>query len=150
MFTDRGGESVRHRAPWLVGLKLTSQLMFPDGDRNSPPVAVCIGTLVVGPGTVVEVGELVVVDAGAEDDVVEAPVVLVLVLGEAAFGLELHAASIRVATSTTAPHARRTTRERPMAPPGARAPWVVSPPERSRRLLRPVPPPPEPRQPARR
>ena len=107
MFTERGGWSVRQRAPSFVGLKLTSQLMFPEGERNSPPVGVCIATNGVGtPGTVVEVGELVVVGDGALDVVVEAALVLVEAV-EAVPGPELQAASSSVAPSATAPDTRR-------------------------------------------
>jgi len=91
--------------------------MFPDGDRNSPPVAVCIGTKGVGtPEIVVGVGEPVVVVAGAVDDVVDEAVVVVAVPGP-----PVHAARSTAAPSTRAPQVLRAgNRERTVALPGTR------------------------------
>ena len=91
-----------------------SQLMLPDGERNSPPAAVCMGTNVVLPAVVVAavaggagavaggagaVAGAAVVATGAE---VAGPVVgLVVVVGTAG-ELELQAARTSAAASSTA------------------------------------------------
>jgi hypothetical protein len=51
--TDRAGVTVWQKT-WVrpARWKSTSQLMFPDGDRNSPPAAVCMGTSAAVPAAV--------------------------------------------------------------------------------------------------
>ncbi len=74
---DRGGERVRHMV-WLMELdpklKSISQLMFPEGERNSVPVGVC-GTNVPVVCPAVEVVPRAVVEVVATDVLVDVAVV---------------------------------------------------------------------------
>ena len=103
---DRAGDTVRHRA-WLIELapklKSISQLMFPEGDKNSVPVGVC-GTNVPVVCAVVDVAPCAVVEVVAMIVLVD-----VLVVGGAALSEQAVASVAPPITRTSRPmgHRRR-------------------------------------------